>query len=467
MEPTAAEGFAQLRRIYPNLPPVRFYDHHRSHAAAAFLTSGEDAAAIVTIDFSGGPYSAANWKGKKSSIVRLDSVIWQNSLGEFYSDATYFLGLGDFGEGKTMGLAPYGDAKHFEKLFDTVLERKESQWFRYHGWPSEATLGFHARTNESPLDAPFPDLAAAVQTALESAQQRIVHSAVNHASSRAVCIGGGVALNCSANGALLDSGLVDSAWVFPAAHDAGLSVGAALLCAVECGEFLPARMEHAYWGPEFSSSECEVAVLQEPRVAFRGTNGPMNEVVAEALASGQVVGVCRGRMEFGPRALGNRSILADPRLLENRDRVNRIKGRELWRPLAPAVLAERAAEFFDMRQPSPFMLFRAQVKPEMRSAVPAIVHVDGSARPQTVTREQNPAFYDLILAFSRRTGVPVLMNTSFNTAHEPIVCTPQDAIASFLASGLDLLLLGDFLVERVGPEQTSSRHTKNPSGTHG
>jgi carbamoyltransferase len=170
-------------------------------------------------------------------------------------------------------------------------------------------------------------------------------------------------------------------------------------------------------------------------------------------------------MEFGPRALGNRSILADPRRLENRDRVNRIKGRELWRPLAPAVLAERASEFFDLRQPSPFMLFRAQVKPEKRSAVPAIVHVDGSARPQTVTREQNPAFYDLISAFSRRAGVPLLMNTSFNTAREPIVCTPQDAIASFLASGLDLLVLGEFLVENVKSRSTASQQGENQQGT--
>jgi carbamoyltransferase len=465
MEPEVAEGFAQLRRNYPNVPPIRFYDHHRGHAAAAFLTSGVDAAAIVTFDFAGGPYSAASWKGEMSSIVRLDSEIWQNSLGEFYLDATSYLGLGDFAEGKTMGLAPYGNARQFEKLFDTVLERKGSHWFDYRGWPSETTLGFPARTNESPLDAPFPDLAAAVQTALESAQQRIVRSAVNDASCRALCIGGGVALNCSGNGALLASGLVDSAWVFPASNDAGLSVGAALLCAVECGELTPARMEHAYWGPEFSSSDCEAAVLQEPRVTFRRTNGAVNEEIAEALASGQIVGVCRGRMEFGPRALGNRSILADPRRLENRDRVNRIKGRELWRPLAPAVLAERASEFFDLRQPSPFMLFRAQVKPEKRSAVPAIVHVDGSARPQTVTREQNPAFYDLISAFSRRAGVPLLMNTSFNTAREPIVCTPQDAIASFLASGLDLLVLGEFLVENVKSRSTASQQGENQQGT--
>jgi carbamoyltransferase len=268
-------------------------------------------------------------------------------------------------------------------------------------------------------------------------------------------------LNCSANGALLDSGIVDSAWVFPAANDAGLCVGAALLCAHDCGELQPARLEHAYWGPEFGAGECEAAIRNEPQVALRRIDGPINEAVAEALASGNVVGVCRGRMEFGPRALGNRSILADPRRLENRDRVNRIKGRELWRPLAPSVLAERASEFFDLRQPSPFMLFRTHVNPEKRSAVAAIVHVDGSARPQTVTKAQNSDFYDLIAAFSRRTGVPILLNTSFNTASEPIVCTPQDAIATFLASELDLLVLGDFLVEKINAKSTLSQQGEN------
>ena len=461
MEATAAEGFAQLRAAYPKLPPIRYYDHHRAHAAATYLTSGEENAAIVTIDFAGGPYSAGVWKGKKSSISRLETEICLNSLGEFYWDATKYLGLGSFAEGKTMGLAPYGDAKKFEKLFESTLERAGSRWFDYHGWPSAATLGAPARSKESPLDAPYPDLAAAIQEAMESAQQRVVRSAVNEASSRVACLGGGVGLNCSANGALLDSGIVESAWVFPAANDAGLSVGAALLCAGDCGELQPVRLEHAYWGPDFSAGECEAAVLHEPRVALRRIDRPVNEAVAEALAAGQVVGVCRGGMEFGPRALGNRSILADPRRLEIRDRVNLIKGRELWRPLAPSVLAERASEFFELRQPSPFMLFRTHVKPEKRSAVPAIVHVDGSARPQTVTREQNPAFYDLISEFSRQTGVPVLLNTSFNTASEPIVCTPQEAIATFLESGLDLLVLGDFLVENVSARSTPSQQEKS------
>ncbi len=455
MQSAVAEGFDRLKLTYPKLPPVRFYDHHRAHAAATYLTSGAEAAAVVTLDFSGGPYSTATWRGHESSIDRLETELWFNSLGEFYWDATAYLGFGGFAEGKTMGLAPYGDSRRFEALFETVLERKDSHRFKYCGWPSGTALGFAARSVESPLDVPFPDVAAAVQMALEAGQQRTVESAVGGANSRIVCLGGGVALNCSANGALLKSGIVDSAWVFPAANDAGLSVGAALLCAADVRELGTQRLEHAYWGPEFTDAECEAAILQEARVLHRRSNGNMNEEIAKALAAGQIVGICRGRMEFGPRALGNRSIIADPRRIEIRDRVNRLKGREFWRPLAPSVLAEEASKFFELGQPSPFMLFRTQVKPEKRSIVPAIVHVDGSARPQTVTREGNPAFYELILAFYRRSGVPIVLNTSFNSASEPIVCTPRDAIASFLATGLDLLVLGDFLVENVTLRSTA------------
>jgi carbamoyltransferase len=448
MFPELAAGFAELRRLYPVLPPMRFYEHHHSHAAASFFTTGLDRAAIVTLDYRGGFYSTMTWAGQGNRITRLRAETFQNSLGELYWDATHFLGFGNFGEGKTMGLAPYGDPSRFEALFASILERRNSAWFDYRGWPSGHALGFPPRTDQSPLDAPYPDLAAAVQAALEAAEQKVIRSAIEEAGSRTVCLGGGVALNCSANGALLESGLAHSAWVFPAVSDAGLSVGAALLCAAECGEWHPARLEHAYWGPEFGPKECEAALLREPRATFQLAAGPVEEHLAEALANGQIVGVCRGRMEFGPRALGNRSILADPRRLEVRDRVNRLKGRELWRPLAPAVLAEHASEFFSLRQSNPFMLFRAQVHTAKRAAIPAVVHVDGSARPQTITRLQNSFFYDLISAFFRLTGIPVLLNTSFNVAGEPIVCTPEDAIKTFFASGLDLLVLGDFIVTR-------------------
>lgn len=265
-----------------------------------------------------------------------------------------------------------------------------------------------------------------------------------------VCLGGGVALNCSANGALLASRVAERVWVFPASGDAGLAVGAALLCAAEQGEPVRDKLERAYWGPDCGRAACEAALRDEARVAVCDVRGSLAETVAQALADGKIVGVCRGRMEFGPRALGNRSILADSRRVEIRDRVNRLKGRELWRPLAPAVPAERAGEFFELRHESPFMLLRADVKTSVRALIPGAVHVDGSARPQTVTREQNEFYYDLLGRFGEMTGVPVVLNTSFNVVGEPVVCTPGDAIRSFLAAGLDLLVLGDLLVERRG-----------------
>jgi carbamoyltransferase len=461
MDRRAASGFDQLRQRYSKLPPIRFYDHHKSHAAAAYLTSGLDSAAIATIDFSGGPYSTVIWKGERNAITRIRAEGWYNSLGELYWKATQFLGFGEFAEGKTMGLAPYGDSKRFEAIFAAAVENgakaKAWPWFSYAGWPPDDQLGCSARTTGNPLDEPYPSVAASAQLTLERAVNRIVRGAIAESNSRNLCLGGGVALNCSSNGALLDSDVADEVWVFPGSSDSGLSVGAALLCAAESGELGSARLQHAYWGPEFSNDDCAAALTNEPQVSFRRVEGCLEDELAGALAAGMIIGVCRGRMEFGPRALGNRSILADPRRIEIRDRVNRIKSRELWRPLAPAVLAERAGEFFNLGQPSPFMLFRAQVNEAKRSIVPAIVHVDGSARPQTIRQEQNRFFYNLISAFERRTGVPILLNTSFNDASEPIVCSPADAIKTFLKTGLDLLVLGDFVVRRTSSGETVGR----------
>jgi carbamoyltransferase len=264
----------------------------------------------------------------------------------------------------------------------------------------------------------------------------------------ALCLGGGVAYNCTSNGAVLASGMASPVWVFPASGDAGLSVGAAIACAAENGETKASRLRSAYLGPEFSDAEIDAAIKDNRGISARR----LDDVAAEAaglIDAGNVIGWFQGRMELGPRALGNRSILADPRTTGSRDHVNEVKRREHWRPLAPAVLAERAAEYFDISARSDFMLFAAQVRPEKRQEVAGIVHVDGSARPQTVTREQNPRLYDLISAFASRTGIPLLLNTSFNDAGEPIVCSPRDAIRTFLATGLDALVIGDMLVTKT------------------
>jgi carbamoyltransferase len=263
-----------------------------------------------------------------------------------------------------------------------------------------------------------------------------------------LCLGGGVALNCSANGRLLAQREPGSVFIFPAAGDAGLSVGAALLSAAASGYSVCERLDHAQLGPAATDAEIQRAVAnQGPYLTV--TRGAAPDAVAQLLAHGSVIGWVQGRMEFGPRALGGRSILADPRSVAMRDRVNRLKQREHWRPLAPMVLEERAPDFFDSVHRSPFMLLAAPVRADRRPHVAGVVHVDGSARPQTVPREGSPALRAVLEAFAGRTGVPLLLNTSFNAAGEPIVCTPADAIASFHTMGLDALVMGDWLVERV------------------
>lgn len=447
LDGTIRAGIELLRQRYGPLPRIRFYGHHFSHAAAAYYSSGQGRAAIVTADGRGASQSTATCQGRGACIRPMSAASYLNSLGFFYSSCTRYLGLGEFGHGKLMGLASYGDKDALADRVRTLLDPGAQPWYRCAAFPSEARLGFPPRRGESILNAPYPDFAAAAQDALEQALLRVVRSAIREAGADSVCLGGGVTLNCSFNGKLLSSGLASSVWLFPAAGDAGLSVGAALACSIEAGMRRPNRVPHAYWGPEFRVSECELVLRSDPRIEYRRSRDLAGEV-AEALAAGEVVGWFQGRMELGPRALGNRSILADPRRVDMRDRVNSLKGRELWRPLAPAVPAGDASSFFLMEGASPFMLFAVQVRPEKRALIPAVVHVDGTARPQTVDPSQNPLLCALLAAFCRRTGVPILLNTSFNAAGEPIVCTPRNAVDSFVDMDLDLLALGPWIVRR-------------------
>jgi carbamoyltransferase len=447
MDKVVAAGFASMRERFGHLPRARFYDHHQSHAAAAYYSSKLGRAAVATIDGRGGSYATVAWNAETDRITRLRAEPFTNSLGIFYEDCSIYLGLGKFGQGKMMGLASYGKGGKIADRVSRLVEFNDLQWYQYRTRPGPHVLGFHPRFAEPLLDSPYPDFAAACQRTLEHAVARVVRSTIEEARCQDLCLGGGVTLNCSSNGALLSSGIASSIWIFPASGDAGLSVGAAMLCAAQIGELRRTQLNHAYWGPDFSASEYEAALKREPRVVYQREANLFAEV-ARYLATGKVIGWFQGRMELGPRALGNRSILADPRRVEIRDRVNGIKGREQWRPLAPVVLAECAAEYFALDVVSPFMLFATQVRPEKRPMIPAVVHVDGTARPQTVTREQNHRLYDLIFAFRQLTQVPVLLNTSFNAAEEPIVCSPQDAIETFLATGLDILVLGDWIVSR-------------------
>jgi carbamoyltransferase len=444
MDPIVARAFAVAADHYGQLPPVRFYDHHEAHAALALLASGSERAAIATIDGRGDPYSTVTWEGRGLQLRRMRAEPWCNSLGFFYRDCTHYLGLGEFGEGKTMGLAAYGDPQalraRVERLFRTPAG---SRWYRYLERPRSDRLGFPARDGQPPTQPPYPDMAATVQLLTEISIERIAGSARSDAGTDELCLGGGVALNCAANGRLRAAGDAPVS-VFAAAGDAGLSIGAAMLAARDAGDLAHEPLEHAYLGPGFDGRAIEAALGEHPELAY-ARSSRLEEDVAERLAAGAVVGWFQGRMEMGPRALGNRSILADPRDVATRDRVNRLKGRERWRPLAPAVLAERAGDFFEQAGESPYMLFADRVLPAARGWIPAVVHVDGSARPQTVRRGANPRLYELLRAFERRAGVPVLLNTSFNSAGEPIVCSPHDAIRSFRAMRLDVLVLGDWI----------------------
>jgi carbamoyltransferase len=449
MNPMVAEGFRVLRERYGKLPKVRFYGHHEAHAAAAFLTSGFEEAAVVTLDGRGGPISGATWHATKQTLRRTDETPYTNSLGWFYRDCTRYAGLGDFGEGKLMGLAPYGDRNSQRERVARVIESGGSEWFRYKSPPDAATLGFPPRGDASVLDQPYPDFAAAVQSALEAGYETAVRATLVEEPSDNLCLGGGVAMNCSANGRLLQSRLAKRIWVFPASGDAGLAVGASLLAARDAGELTRRREDSPYWGPSWTDDECLAAIRAQPGVS----SDYRDDVAAHAaqrIASGEIVGWFQGRMELGPRALGNRSILADPRTVAMRDKVNRVKGREQWRPLAPSVLAERAADWFVDVPPNAFMLFAVQCTTLAREKAPGIVHVDGSARPQPVTRELNDRYHDLIAAFERITGVPIVINTSFNAAGEPIVCSPHDALRTFMATDLDALVLGRHVVTKVG-----------------
>ena len=445
-----SSGLHTLEQRFGELPAIRYFGHHASHAAAAYLTSSVESATVVTIDGQGAMYSTVSWKTNGNELVCLRAEPHTNSLGMFYLDCTEFLGLGEYGEGKTMGLAPYGQPESMKGPARRLLDVSNHDWYRYDGPITAQKVGFERRTLEPVLEAPFPNFAAACQSQLEFAVAKVVGSAFQQTDAPDLCLGGGVMLNCSSNGALLAAGRFRSISIFPASGDAGLSTGAALLCAEQVGDLRRQPLPHPYWGPEFANNKCEEALRAEPRLSFSKCQD-IAEEVARLLAHGQIVGWFQGRMEIGPRALGNRSILADPRSIVIRDRVNRLKGRELWRPLAPSIAVEASSDYFELNAESPFMLFAARVKPGKRALVPGIVHVDGSARPQTVRREQNPRFYELIRAFERNTGIPVLLNTSFNAAGEPIVCTPGNAIETFLAIGLDVLVLGDFIAKRRAP----------------
>jgi carbamoyltransferase len=471
------------------VPKIVASQHHRSHAASAFFPSPFESAAVLCIDGVGEWHTSSIWHGNGNSLKFVNSVSYPHSLGLLYSAFTYYCGFKvDSGEYKLMGLAPYGKPIYADKIRDELINIQPDgsytlnlRYFEFLrgekmvGVEFEKLFGYPVRESESDLLQRHCDFAASIQKITEEVVLGLAITAVEQTGERSLCMAGGVALNCVANGVLSRSGKFEGIWIQPAAGDAGCALGAALDIAVSREgrkrfSHNTDAMQGSLLGPSYSDPEIR-KFLEENRYPFEcfETN-VLYETVAEQLASSAVVGWFQGRMEFGPRALGARSILGDPRDSQMQKKMNlKIKFRESFRPFAPAVLLEDALNYFDIEQESPYMLLVSQVANqirseavvdgtintglgsinEIRSKLPAITHVDLSARVQTVTEETNLPFTRLLRSFKEKTGCSVLVNTSFNVRGEPIVCTPAQAYACFMRTEIDILVLGSFVLKRT------------------
>jgi len=442
---------------------IEYVDHHLAHAASAFLCSPFERAAILTVDGAGEANTTVLWTGAGTGIEKIQAVKLPHSLGQFYSAVTAFLGFkAQSDEYKVMGLASYGEpiyadylSKNVIRLLPDGLFRIDPYFIDYHlarngsFRPSTTDIFGESRRREEDIAKRHADIAASAQKVVEEAVFHLVNYLHEKTKLDTLCLAGGVAFNCVANGKLFRKTPFKNIFIQPAAGDAGSALGAALLLEHKhTGRPRHYIMSDAYLGPSFSSSECE-RVLKGKNILYEKLDEDvLLQRTAHALAEGKLVCWFQGRMEWGPRALGNRSFLADPRREEMKDIINlKIKQRESFRPFAPSVLEEKSSEYFDYSGSSPFMLYAFPVKPEKRSQIPAVTHVDGTARPQTVNQETNPLYWKLIKEFEKLTGVPMLLNTSFNV-QEPIVCTPGEAIESFIRTKVDYLVLNDLFIER-------------------
>ena len=458
--------------------PLVFCDHHESHAASAFFASPFDEAAIVTLDGAGEWTTGSLGVGRRNRIELSHELRFPHSLGLLYSAFTYYLGFKvNSGEYKVMGLAPYGEPRFADTIRQHLLDLRDDgsftmdmAYFNYcHGLTMTSPkfhrlFGGQPRTAGEPLTQHHRDLAASVQSVTEDIALRVCRHAHRKTGMNQLVLAGGVALNCVANGRIAREGPFEQLWVQPAAGDAGGALGVALLiwfqlldndrtqAAIGDGAD---RQRGSLLGPAFADAAIRLE-LDELGIPYESINDEpqLYRAVAEQLAAGQVVGWFNDRMEYGPRALGARSILADPRQPQMQQTLNaKIKYREDFRPFAPAVLASHCSDWFDLSQPSPYMSLVAPIGTER--AIPAVTHVDGTARVQTVDAHTNPRFFGLLTEFHRQTGCPVLVNTSFNVRGEPIVCTPRDAYDCFLRTGMDVLVLGTCLLRK--PEQRGLR----------
>ncbi|MDO6435461.1 carbamoyltransferase [Flavitalea sp. BT771] len=454
----------EIREVLGYEGPIRFVEHHMSHAASSFFFSGFDTSAILTVDGVGEWATTTYGAGNGNAIHLFEEVHFPHSLGLLYSTITSFLGFGvNDGEYKVMGLAPYGKPLYVKQLMDLLQPEAEGQYKLNMGYfdflsgermfsdALPGLLGHPARRPDS-IIAPFhKDLSKSLQVVLEEMLLEKARYLHRRTGEKNLCMAGGVALNCVANGRILRDGPFEKLFVQPASNDAGGAIGAAMAIHAVEGRALQQKkqLDHVYFGPEFAADEIE-QLLKSTSLQYhnyRGSRDLMLSMVAGKLAEGLVIGWFQGRMEFGPRSLGARSILADPRNATMRDRINAmVKKREGFRPFAPAVLEDKVAEHFQLDHPSPFMLETCQVSSTID--LPAITHVDGSARVQTVNEHTNLPFALLIREFEKLTGCPILLNTSFNVKGEPIVCSPEDALKCFIKTDIDCLVMDEFVIIR-------------------
>ncbi len=483
-----AETLSELGFVPPE--SVLFTEHHESHAASAFFPSPFSEAAIVTLDGVGEWPTATIGVGEGNRIRLLKEQNFPHSLGLLYSAFTYYTGFKvNSDEYKVMGLAPYGEPRYVDRILKELVSLNEDgsfklnmRYFDYLGGLKMTNAAFAelfegpVREPESAITRHTMDVARSIQEVTEQIVERVVAEAHRLTGKRQLCLAGGVALNCVANGKLLRKGPFEKIWIAPAAHDAGAALGAALLAwhhvheRPRSADGVTDAMHGCYLGPEFPPEEIERFLVSQGCQFRKLADAEWAPTIAKLIADGKIVGMFKGRMEFGPRALGNRSILADARAADSPTKINRsIKFRESFRPFAPAVLEEHAADYFELLHESPYMLLTALVSPARRTAetddpaaplgerlarvrsdIPGVTHLDYSARVQTVSRATNPRFHALLSAFRELTGYGVVINTSLNVRGEPIVCRPEEAYRCFMKTGMDHMVLECYLVSKPG-----------------
>jgi len=454
---SGAEYFIQLsklktsfERLYPKVRKKKwiFIPHHLAHAASACRVSGFKETNVLSLDGSaeddsGGLYSLKNGEIKKWRKIRIT-----DSLGVLYSNTTDVLGFVRHSqEGKTMGLAPYGKPTVPLEDFFSLTD----DWYKAATrWPEKFQKRFGPRRPPSePLTDSHKNLAASTQAKLEEIAIQMGKGLIKWSASPNLSLAGGVTLNCDMNAKFLTEGIAENLYIQPAAHDAGTALGAAMELNARLGGRTDFAMTHAYWGPEYSNDEIESA-LKESKAEYKYFEN-IEQVTAKLLTEGNIIGWFQGRMEWGPRALGARSILAHPGLPGMKDKVNlEVKNREAWRPFAPSILEEEVDKYIETPHPSPFMLLTFIVKKEKRDALAAAMHVDNTARVQSVSAKTNPRYHSLIREFQKLTDIAALLNTSFNDRGEPVVMSPKDALRTFFSTGLDALAIGNFLVQKPG-----------------